>query len=144
MTDSQLWIAVVAELYGEPTLNAALVNVDVEGGVVTLSGDMPDTEQCRQAEKAARRVAGTRTIVTSLRIDARHAERPTDETIARAAYAALGPYAGTVRLAVRGGFVTVFGTVARTDLIAPMLAQIAALPGVFGVVDQLRAAPAVS
>jgi osmotically-inducible protein OsmY len=66
--DVQLRHDVFAQLNWDPAVNACDVDVRVEGGVVTLCGQMADEAQCEAAERAARRTAGLTTLINRLTV----------------------------------------------------------------------------
>ncbi|MBU4112015.1 MAG: BON domain-containing protein [Gammaproteobacteria bacterium] len=66
-TDAELKADVMERLDAIPAVNASDIEVDVDAGVVTLSGSV-DTQQTRfQVERTARRVPGIRSLAVSLR-----------------------------------------------------------------------------
>jgi osmotically-inducible protein OsmY len=72
MTDSELKADLVGRLHAIPAINAADIEVNVDNGQATLSGNV-DTRQTRfQVERTARRVSGLR----GLQVNVRHAEAP--------------------------------------------------------------------
>jgi osmotically-inducible protein OsmY len=66
--DGWLWTKTRAELANENDLRDATINVDVENGVVTLSGTVSNDAQRAKAEKAARGVEGARNVRNQLTI----------------------------------------------------------------------------
>ena len=66
-TDDELKADVMERLDAMPAVNASDIEVDVDAGVVTLSGSV-DTQQTRfQVERTARRVPGIRSLAVSLK-----------------------------------------------------------------------------
>ena len=66
-TDDELKADVMERLDAIPAVNASDIEVDVDAGVVTLSGSV-DTQQTRfQVERTARRVPGIRSLAVSLK-----------------------------------------------------------------------------
>jgi osmotically-inducible protein OsmY len=66
-TDTELKADVMELLDAIPAVNASDIEVDVDRGVVTLSGHV-DTPQTRfQVERTARRVPGIRSLAISLK-----------------------------------------------------------------------------
>ncbi len=66
-TDAELKADVMERLDVIPAVNASDIEVDVDAGVVTLSGNV-DTRQTRfQVERTARRVPGIRSLAVSLK-----------------------------------------------------------------------------
>lgn len=66
-TDAELKAEVMELLDAIPAVNASDIEIDVDSGVVTLSGHV-DTPQTRfQVERTARRVPGIRSLAISLK-----------------------------------------------------------------------------
>lgn len=66
-TDAELKADVMERLDAIPAVSASDIEVDVDAGVVTLSGSV-DTQQTRfQVERTARRVPGIRSLAVSLK-----------------------------------------------------------------------------
>jgi osmotically-inducible protein OsmY len=66
-TDAELKADVMERLDAIPAVNASDIEIDVDSGVVTLSGHF-DTHQTRfQVERTARRVPGIRSLSISLK-----------------------------------------------------------------------------
>ena len=66
-TDAELKADVMEQLDAIPAVNASDIEVDVDAGVVTLSGSV-DTQKTRfQVERTARRVPGIRSLAISLK-----------------------------------------------------------------------------
>jgi len=74
--DGWLWVAVMTKLFQAEDLQASGVNVDVEQGVVTLTGVVSDAEQREIVEAAAKEIEGVRRVVNKVEITAGHNERP--------------------------------------------------------------------
>ena len=65
-TDAELKADVMERLDAIPAVSASDIEVDVDAGVVTVSG-IVDTQQTRfQVERTARRVPGIRSLAVSL------------------------------------------------------------------------------
>ena len=66
-TDAEVKADVMERLDAIPAVNASDVEVDVDGGVVTVSGSV-DTHQTRfQVERTTRRAPGIRSLAISLK-----------------------------------------------------------------------------
>src|SRR5690242_14514660 len=59
---------VIAELEWEPSINAAVLGVAVDNGVVTLSGHVENYLQKSTAEEAAMRVRGVRAVAQQIEV----------------------------------------------------------------------------
>ena len=75
------------ELLWEPAVDAAAIGVEVDNGVVTLTGHVRSYMEKLAAEHAAERVAGVRGVVQ--KIEVRLPGAHTDADVAQAARAAL-------------------------------------------------------
>ncbi len=71
--------AVESELAWTPDVTAPTIGVSVDGGVVTLTGEVASLHERIAAVEAVQRIAGVRTVADELRLpDAgRRAQRPT-------------------------------------------------------------------
>jgi osmotically-inducible protein OsmY len=67
-TDSQLQHDVLEELKWEPQVDHSQIGVTAKGGVVTLTGFVPNYAQKLAAEKAARRVQGVAAIAQEIEV----------------------------------------------------------------------------
>lgn len=66
-TDAELKADLMEKLDAIPTVNASEIEIDVENGMVILSGQV-DTNQTRfQVERTARRIAGMRGLEINIR-----------------------------------------------------------------------------
>ncbi|AOY95034.1 OsmY domain-containing protein [Cupriavidus sp. USMAA2-4] len=112
-TDAQLHQDVSAELEWEPAVHAAAIGVEVNDGIVTLSGHLRSHAEKLAAERAAERVAGVRGVVVQLEV--RPGEAIGDEALAQAAHAALqwqaNLPAGAIKVRVEKGWITLSGEV---------------------------------
>jgi osmotically-inducible protein OsmY len=66
-TDQQLFQAIVAEFRNNRVLHYLRLNLHVEEGVVTISGRVNSLAERNAVERAARRVAGIKTLVLEIR-----------------------------------------------------------------------------
>src|SRR5947207_936161 len=116
-TDAQLKSDVAAELDFDPRINPANIGVAVRDGIVTLSGQVDTYIQKHAVEKATRRVAGVRGIAVELDVRVEPDAKRTDSEIAEAVLNALRWHSlvpeDKVKVAVEGGWVTLFGDVDR-------------------------------
>lgn len=88
-TDFEIQRDVLAELEWDPAVNAAQVGVDVENGIVTLSGHLASYAEKCNAQLAAQRVRGVRGLAVALDVAPAGVGKRTDEDIARAAEVSL-------------------------------------------------------
>jgi len=66
--DSELRRKVIAELDWDPSIDNSAIGVAVKDGVVTLSGSVMNYSQKKNAERAAKRVAGVKAVAEDLKI----------------------------------------------------------------------------
>lgn len=66
-TDAQLQHDVRNQLDRELQLGAARIGVNVSDGVIVLTGQVDTGPQCSAAQRAARRVAGSHTVISRIR-----------------------------------------------------------------------------
>nr|WP_255727598.1 MULTISPECIES: BON domain-containing protein [unclassified Nesterenkonia] len=113
-SDNKIHSLVLAELEWTPEIDASEVEVEVEAGVVTLSGEVGDYFEYLAASRAMRRVHGIAGVLNRLTVLPRSARWVTDTDIGRVAERVLTWSAnipGTVRSRVEGGCVTLTGQV---------------------------------
>ncbi|CAJ0779557.1 hypothetical protein LMG7141_00901 [Ralstonia condita] len=128
------------ELLWEPAVDAAAIGVEVDHGVVTLTGHVQSYTEKLAAEHAAERVAGVRGVVQKIevRLPGTHA----DEDIAYAARSALEWHASLpsnrIEVLVENGWVTLSGEVDwpyQSELAAR---AVGSLRGVGGLINRLK------
>ncbi len=149
-TDSQLQHDVMAELEWDPSIHHSDIGVSVSGGVVTLSGLVHSYAEKIQAEKAARRVAGTRAIAEELKVRYPSDAKTDDSEIAKRivdviAWDALVP-ADSIKVKVEHGWVTLTGAVAwfyQKEAARRAASRITGVVGISNLVT-LRNAPVAS
>lgn len=147
-TDSQLQQDVIAELAWDPSINAALIGVEVKGGVVTLSGHVDRYADKWNAELAAQRVAGVQTLAVEIDVKLSDAGKRSDTDIATAAHRALQSTSllpdDAVKVKVADSWVTLTGEVDWDYQRQTAADMIRVLTGVSGVSDQIAIKPPVS
>jgi hypothetical protein len=74
--DAWLWVRVKTALIQTGEIAASGVNVDVEQGVVVLTGSVSDAEQKERVESAAKGIEGVRRVINKLSIVAGHDDSP--------------------------------------------------------------------
>ncbi|CAJ0793555.1 Osmotically-inducible protein OsmY, contains BON domain [Ralstonia mannitolilytica] len=128
------------ELLWEPAVDAAGIGVEVEHGVVTLTGHVRSYMEKLAAEHAAERVAGVRGVVQ--KIEVRLPGTHTDADIAEAARAALEWHvslpSNRIEVLVENGWVTLSGEVDwpyQSELAAH---AVGSLRGVAGLINRLK------
>jgi osmotically-inducible protein OsmY len=105
---------VLTELDLDPSVTSEHVAVTADGGVVTLTGTVPNFFEKWAAEDAAKRVKGVKAIVERLEVDVALEHKRDDADIARAIVDALAwdvTLPATIQATVRDGHVTIEGSV---------------------------------
>lgn len=87
--DAQIHKDVLAELRWDPRVDETEVGVEVDAGVVTLSGTVDSWAKRMAAAEAAHRVAGVQDVANNVKVKPRGATTPTDTEIAQAVRRAL-------------------------------------------------------
>jgi VCBS repeat-containing protein len=115
MTDKDLKQNVQNALEWEPSLDATDVGVSVDGGIITLRGNVGTYAEKIAAERVALRMYGVKAVANDIAVHVATAFERTDTEIAQAAVDALKwntlVPAGRVTVAVTDGRMTLAGTV---------------------------------
>jgi osmotically-inducible protein OsmY len=141
MNDKDLRQKVVDQLDFDPSIDSAAIGVAVKGGVVTLSGYVPNYFQKMQAERVVKAVKGVRGIAQKLEVRVDGSDATSDEEIARRALASLAldimipPDAVQVRVAQ--GWVTLSGEVDWQYQRTAAEADVRKLRGVAGITNSI-------
>jgi osmotically-inducible protein OsmY len=145
MTDQQLRQNVQDALDWDPSVNAASVAVAVEGGVVTLRGDVGSYAQKQTAERIVLGVYGVRAVANDLEVRLSADDNRTDSEIAAAAVAALEWNTvvppNRITVTVSNGWVTLHGTVDWYHETAAAERAVRSLAGVKGVSSAILIQP---
>ncbi|ASW01901.1 BON domain-containing protein [Paraburkholderia aromaticivorans] len=141
-TDRQLQAEVADELAWDPAVSLADIDVEVKERVVTLSGHPSSYAEKLAAEKAAKRVAGVKTVVSRMDIRLPHSDVRTDEDIANAVRSILKWTVGVsdvhVQVQVDNGWVTLRGRLERAyqrHLATRMINPMRGVRGVSNLID---------
>ncbi|GAA1102279.1 BON domain-containing protein [Nesterenkonia jeotgali] len=113
-SDTKIHSLVLAELEWTPQVDASEIRVEVEAGIVTLTGEVRDHFEYLAAERAMRRVHGVVAVFNRLEVTPRSARWVTDPDIAGVAERILTWSAnipGSVRCRVEAGCITLTGQV---------------------------------
>jgi osmotically-inducible protein OsmY len=147
MTDRELQQHVQNALEFEPSVDAASIGVTVDGGVVTLRGDVGTFHQKQVAERSALGVYGVRGVANDLVVRPVNGYERTDSAIAGAAAVALELNfvvpRSHVTVSVTNGWITLKGHVTwqyQKDAAARAVRDLA---GVLGVSNHIVVEPAV-
>ena len=112
-TDTEILQDVLAELHWDPEVDPTDVGVEVDDGVVTLTGTVESFTQRWAAERAALRVQGVRAVANDVAVKPPGARTDTDiaKAVAEALEAnTLVPH-DRIRVTVEGGHVALEGEV---------------------------------
>ncbi|MCU1234699.1 MAG: Smc22 (Probable osmotically inducible sensory protein) [Candidatus Solibacter sp.] len=145
-TDAALREDVLFELKYDPKITSPDIAVAVKDGVVTLSGYVSSYWEKEEAEKAVKRVYGVKGVANDIQV--KLGLTRTDPEIARDAVQELQNHvsipAENIKVIVKGGWVTLEGTVEWQY--QKTLAESAAkkLKGVLGVTNNIEVKPKVS
>lgn len=114
-TDAQVQHDVLAELKWERSVDAALIGITVQDGIVTLDGTVSSYTQKWDAERVAQRVAGVRGLAVDMDVKLPGSSKRIDTDIARSAGNALkwvnSLPKDTVSVMVEDGWITLSGEV---------------------------------
>jgi hyperosmotically inducible protein len=69
-SDTWLWVKTKYDLAAADDLRDSTINVDVENGVVTLSGDVANNDQVKKADSIAKTVEGVKSVKNMLKVAA--------------------------------------------------------------------------
>jgi osmotically-inducible protein OsmY len=143
-TDAELQRAVLAELAWDPRVEETEVGVEVDQGVVTLTGTVSSYMKRLAAQEAAHRVAGVRDVANDIAVKLPGGTTQTDTEIAQAVRHALSmdvlvPHE-RITTTVSKGRVTLEGSVDLAYQRDDAAWLIGRLPGVRGVTNHLTIA----
>ncbi len=142
-TDQVLQQDVQHTLMFEPSIPEAHIGVSVEGGIVTLSGHVPDYNAKWAAEYAALHVQGARGVADELEVDLSGTHRRNDTDLAASAVTLLDSNVRIpkgLRVTVEHGFITLTGEVSWRDQRKAAETAVRTLNGVRGINNQISVA----
>jgi hypothetical protein len=93
--DDSLKTNIQAKLYADPATNGGHVGVDVKDGVVTLTGDVPNSDAELAAMKIANATAGVRSVSDQMKVNAALAQNQVPDAAANGTPSASTPKALT-------------------------------------------------
>ena len=148
-TDQELQSDVMAELGWEPSVNAAQIGVEVNGGVVILTGYVNNYADKWNAEAAAQRVVGVRALTIELDVKLNGLTERNDVDIAHAAQHILQwtnflPNNDSITLMVEKGWITLNGEVEWEHQRVSAATALRYLNGVKGLTNKVTLKPKVS
>jgi osmotically-inducible protein OsmY len=145
-TDTQIHHDVLAELKWDSRVDETEVGVELDGGVVTLTGTVTSWAKRLAAQEAARRVMGVLDVANDIKVKVPGGLARTDTEIAQAVRRALEwdvfVPAETITSTVTDGWVTLDGLVERWSQRADAERAVRNLTGVQGVVNKIMIKPA--
>jgi osmotically-inducible protein OsmY len=145
-TDTQIHHDVLAELKWDSRVDETEVGVELDGGVVTLTGTVTSWAKRLAAQEAARRVMGVLDVANDIKVKVPGGLARTDTEIAQAVRRALEwdvfVPAETITSTVTDGWVTLDGLVERWSQRADAERAVRNLTGVQGVVNKITIKPA--
>jgi osmotically-inducible protein OsmY len=148
-TDAQIKNDVTAELKWEPRVNETHIGVQVENGVVTLTGSVTTYAEKASAQEAAHRVHGVHDVANDIEVRTPGTSRKSDAEVASAVRSALEWDAlvpdDKIHCTITNGWVTLTGVVDRWSEREDAARAIRNLSGVQGVTNNITIeGPAVS
>jgi osmotically-inducible protein OsmY len=140
-TDQQLQAEVQAELQWDPSIDAGEVAVAVQGGIVTLTGQVKSYAEKAAVEAVVARVKGVRAIAVELEVRLPSEEERADSDIAQAVDRALAWNSdipeGAILAKVERGWVTLTGAVDWNYQREAAASAVRSLNGVRGLSNQV-------
>jgi osmotically-inducible protein OsmY len=145
MFDQRLRDSVMHQLAADPQVDASLIGVSAQEGIVTLSGYVNSYVEKLAAERSCRRVYGVCAVANELEV--RIAAEQIDPEIARAGLDALKNHVDVplgIAVTVRNGYVTLSGVVEWMYQKVAAERAVKYLRGVKGIFNQITIKPAVA
>jgi osmotically-inducible protein OsmY len=145
--DSDLQLAVLAELAWQPTVVAAHIGVTAESGIVTLSGHVDSFAQKHAAQDAVSRVKGVKAVAEELTVKLAFDMQREDDDIALAAINRLSWDVSVpkdaIKVTAEKGWITLTGQVSWHFQKEAAENDIRHLMGVVGLSNQVTIKPSV-
>ncbi|OXA68252.1 ornithine aminotransferase [Flavobacterium aquidurense] len=133
---------VVEAIKWEPLLSSNEIDVSVQDGIVTLGGTVDNYTQKREAEQAVKNIAGVKAIVDDMKVDLFFSAIKSDTDIASSVIKALRENWAVpdhrIQVTVENGWVTLEGILHWNFQRRAADNAIRYLPGVRGVIDQIK------
>src|SRR6202048_152958 len=147
-TDSEIRKDVEDELRWDPDIDATDIAVAVHNGVVTLTGFVRSYMQKTQAERDAKRVAGTLAVANDIEVRLPYINKRPDPEIARDAVQKLQnelPYSSQyIKVTARDGWLTLEGSLEWNYQRDRAEKAVRAVRGVIGVTNDITLKPRVA
>lgn len=145
MMDKDLKQHVESALDWEPSVEAKDIGVSVDGGVVTLRGNVRSYIEKLMAERVALRVYGAKAVANDLTVHVASTYKRTDTEIAQAAVSALRWHTmvpdDRVTVTVKDGWILLAGTLEWQYQKDAAARAVRDLTGVHGVTNDIRVQP---
>lgn len=133
---------VVEAIKWEPLLSSNEIDVSVQDGIVILGGTVDNYTQKREAEQAVKNIAGVKAIVDDMKVDLFFSAIKSDTDIALSVIKALRENWAVpdhrIQVTVENGWVTLEGILHWNFQRKAADNAIRYLPGVRGVIDQIK------
>lgn len=133
---------VVEAIKWEPLLSSNEIDVSVQDGIVTLGGTVDNYTQKKEAEQAVKNIAGVKAIVDDVKVDLFFSDIKSDTDIAASVIKALRENWAVpdhrIQVTVENGWVTLQGILHWNFQRKAADNAIRHLPGVRGVIDQIK------
>ena len=147
--DQELQNDVIAELKWDPSVKAAKIGVEVNQGIVTLTGHVDSYVDKWNAEAAAQRVAGVRALTIELDVRLERLSERNDVDLAHCAQHILQwsnflPDNDSVKIMVEKGWITLIGEVEWEHQRVSATNALRYLKGVTGLTNKINLKPKVS
>jgi osmotically-inducible protein OsmY len=147
-TDTQLQKDVMAELKWDSSIDATKIGVEVDNGVVTLSGHVENYAQKWGAERAAQKVCGVKALAVGIEVVLQGSNNRSDADIARTAenvleWTTYWPK-DHVKVIAENGWVSLSGELDYEYQRQLATASVRHLMGVTGVSNQITVKPSLS
>lgn len=147
-TDREIQKDVAAELSWEPVLSTSRIGVEVQGGIVSLSGFVTYYAQKLAAEKAVKRVRGVKAVVQNIELKVQPEGKIPDTCIAESVLHALEWNStipqGKISVKVDNGWVHLDGQVSWLYQKQAAESLVSELSGVMGVNNQIMVIPHIN
>ncbi len=145
-SDTILKQSILDELKWEPSLTASDIAVNVDRGVVTLSGTVPHYADKWTAERATQRVEGIKAIAEEIQVSLSILHQRTDQDLAHTAIAALQDHVWVprdIQPTIENGWITLKGQVNWGFQRDAAEDAVAYLAGVKGVTNKISIKPSM-
>jgi osmotically-inducible protein OsmY len=144
-TDQQIRHDVIEELGWEPHLNATGLDINVQNGIVRISGKVDSFAKLALVHKTAERLKGVKEVITDLRVVLPDADFIPDNIILENISNALKWHSsiptGRIKINVDNGLVTLEGDVDWNYQKIAVLKTVRNLKGVTGITDLISITP---